>query len=233
MIARRVVVFGGLGVAALALGDRVVSADELADKRLQNRLELWANYAKRTRNLVARVTTTRETSLLREPLISTGQLVFRAPATFVLRDDGLAGATTIVDGDELAIVPNGATVGAAARGVITRGEAPAAAWLADHLRAAFAPGDGAELVADCRTDVPRSGYRLDLLPPRNSSIRRAIRSVTLHLDPVAGAVTEIVVAEAQGDRVRMQIADHRQNLPDEELDAILAEVAATRQGRAQ
>ncbi|MFO0635581.1 MAG: hypothetical protein U0168_22285 [Nannocystaceae bacterium] len=232
MITRRGLLSGGLGVAALALGDGVVAADELADKRLQNRLELWANYAKRTRNLMARVTTTRETSLLREPLITTGQLLFRAPSTFVLRDDGLAGATTIVDGDELAIVPNGATTGAVARGVIRRGEAPAAAWLADHLRAAFAPGDGAALVADCRTDVPRSGYRLDLLPPRNSIIRRAIRSVTLHLDPVAGAVTEILVAEAQGDRVRMQIADHRQNLPDEEIDTVLAEIAAARQRRA-
>lgn len=217
----------GLGAA---LCTRTARADDLTDKRLQNRLELWANYAKRTRNLVARVTTTRETSLLREPLVVTGQIIFRVPSTFIVRDDGLNGSTTVIDGDELSILPNQRVEGAPVRPPIPRSENLAAAWLADRLRAAFAPGDGAALVADARTDVPKRGYRLDILPPRNSQIRRAIRSVTLHLDPVAGAVTEILVAEAQGDRVRLQIADHRQNLPDEDLAALLAEVAKLRSG---
>lgn len=225
MIASRRSLLVGLGAA---LCTRTAWADELTDKRLQNRLELWANYAKRTRNLVARVTTTRETSLLREPLVVTGQIIFKVPSTFVVRDDGLNGSTTIVDGDELSILANQPVAGMPARPSIDRSENVAAAWLADRMRAAFAPGDGAALIADARTDVPKRGYRLDILPPRNSQIRRAIRSVTLHLDPVAGAVTEILVAEAQGDRVRLQIADHRQNLPDEDLDALLAEVAKLR-----
>ncbi|MBK6920272.1 MAG: outer membrane lipoprotein carrier protein LolA [Deltaproteobacteria bacterium] len=225
MITSRRSLLVGLGAALCA---RSAHADELTDKRLQNRLELWANYAKRTRNLIARVTTTRETSLLREPLVVTGQIIFRAPSTFVVRDDGLAGSTTIVDGDELSIVPNQRVEGTPLRPPIARSENLAAAWLADRLRAAFAPGDGAELIADARTDVPKRGYRLDILPPRGSVIRRAIRSVTLHLDPVAGAVTQILIAEAQGDRVHMQIADHRQNLPDEDLDALMAEIAKLR-----
>jgi hypothetical protein len=212
--------------ASLALMPGLVAADEAEDKRLQNRLELWANYAKRTRNLVVRTTTTRETSLLLEPMVVTGQLIFRAPATFMLRDDGLSGSTTVVDDGTIAIVPNQARPGR--HGPIVRDEAPAAVWLADRLLHSFAPGEGAELVADCRTEVPKRGYKLDLLPPRASEIRALVRSYTLHLDAVAGAVTEILIAEAQGDRVRIQLADHRQNVPDEDVQRVIDEVTRLR-----
>jgi hypothetical protein len=213
-------------IAALVAAPRLAWADEAEEKRLQNRLELWANYAKRTRNLLVRTTTTRETSLLMEPMVVSGQLIFRAPDILLLRDDGLSGSTTVIDRGTLAIVPNQPRPGSG--GPIVRDEAPAAVWLADRLVRTFAPGEGTELVADCRTEVPKRGYRLDLLPPRSSEIRTIVRSFTIHLDAVAGAVTEILIAEAQGDRIRIQLADHRQNVPDEDVTRLLDDVAKLR-----
>lgn len=218
MITRRIALLCPL---ALVVGS--AHAGELEDKRLANRLELWANFAKRTRNLVVRTTTTRETSLLREPLVATGTLLFASPDTLVLRDDGLAGSSTIVDARGQRIVPNRA---GAALLVIDPIVAPAAAWLGQRLRAAFAPGEGQELIADSRAEAPRGGHRLELLPPQDSEIRKQLRSLTLHFDAVTGSVIEILIAEVQGDRVRIQLADHRQNVPDADLEAMLAEVAA-------
>lgn len=199
-------------------------ADEIEDRRLTNRLELWGNFAKRTRNLVVRLTTTRTTSLLVEPLVVTGTLIYEPSGRLVLRDDGLTGSTTIITAESLRIVPNRAE--AAAPSTIDRGQRVAAGWLGDRLRLTFAPGDGTALVADSRTALPRGGHRLDLLPARDSATRKLVRSMTLHFDPVTGAVIEIVIAEAQGDRVRLQLADHRQNVPDEDIAALLADVDA-------
>jgi len=218
MIDRRRALFGLLGIAA---GVGVIGrghADEIEDKRLANRLELWANFAKRTRNLVVRLTTTRETSLLREPLIVTGTLAFELPGTLMLRDDGLAGSTTFIDARGLRIRSNRPD---ATPTIVDRNVVPAAGWLGDRLRATFAPGEGAELVADSRTEVPRGGQRLELLPLRDSAARKLVRSVSLHFDVVTGAVIEILIAEAQGDRLRLQLADHRQNVPDEDIRALI------------
>lgn len=224
MIDRRTWLVAAVATTLLPRGS---DADELEDKRLANRLELWANYAKRTRNLLVRLTTTRETSLLREPLVVTGTLVFGPTAEgasrLVLRDDGLVGSTTILDDRGMRILPNRADVPA----TMVDGDAvPGAAWLGARLRAAFAPGEGEALVADSRTVVPRGGHRLDLLPLRDSPARKLVRSLTLHFDAVTGAILEILVAEVQGDRVRLQLADHRQNVPDEDLAAVMAEVDA-------
>lgn len=228
MILRRSML-GAAVLAAVARPGRARADEEITDKRLANRLELWANYAKRTRNLLARVTTTRESALLDAPLVTTGDLIHRGPDLLVLRDDGLAGSTTFVEPRALEILPNQVREGGARLvPTIEREHAPAAGWLADRLLHLFAAGDGSELVADCRTDVPRGGFRLDLLPPRASAIRKLVRSVTVHLDPVAGAVTQVLVAEAQGDRLRLQLSDHRQNVVDEDLDAALADSIALR-----
>lgn len=216
---------GGASLLALA-GSSLARAEEPQDKRLQNRLELWANYAKRTKNLVARLTSTRETSLLQAPLVVTGQLVFQAPGLLVLRDDGLSGSTTVFDGGTMTILANQSH--GRPQLVLPRDRLPAAAWLSDRLLALFAPGDGAAIITDSRVDVPRRGYRLDVLPPRNSQVRKVLRSLTVHLDAVAGAITEMLIAEAQGDRLRLQLADHRQNVPDEDIERMLAEVAALR-----
>jgi hypothetical protein len=220
--------------SALALvGASRASAEEAEDKRLQNRLELWANYAQRTKNMLARLTSTRETSLLQAPLVVTGQLVFQAPSLLVLRDDGLSGSTTVFDAGTMTILAN-QSHGGRPWSALPRDRLPAAAWLSDRLLALFAPGDGSAIVADSRVEVPRGGaragggYRLEVLPPRNSQIRKVLRSLSVHLDAVAGAVTELLIAEAQGDRLRLQIADHRQNVPDEDIARILAEVDALR-----
>jgi hypothetical protein len=216
-------ILAGLGTALIV---PLVHAEEArptgaAGKLLQNRTELWANYAKRTKNLMARLTTTRETSLLDEPLVVTGALVFEAPHTLVLRDDGLTGSTTFVDPDRVVVAPN--------QSELPRGPAldparmPAARWLGDRLLAMFAPGEPDALIADARVNVPKGkGYRIEVLPPRGSAARQVIRSITLHLDPVAGAVTQLLIAEAQGDRLLLQITDHRQNVDDADVQRVIA-----------
>jgi hypothetical protein len=205
------------------------------ERKLANRLELWSSYAKRTQNLLARLSTRRETSLLTEPLEATGTLLFRAPSLLVLRDDGRHGSTTIVDGDEIRIVLNhrdsrghdSRGAGRADPTAVVADHRPAAQWLARRLLHMFAPGDGTALVEGSRTHVPKGhGHRLELMPPIGSTTRRQVRSVSMHLDPVVGAVTQIVVAEAQGDRVLLGLSDHRQNLPDEDIDAVLRQLDA-------
>lgn len=208
--------------SGLASWPRLASAApaSVTDRKLANRLELWSSYADRTQNLMARLSTRRETSLLEEPLMSTGTLVFRAPRLLVLRDDGLQGSTTLVDGDEIRVFLN--TEPHDTPEAIEADTRPAAQWLARRLRLMFAPGDGTALLEDTRTHVPRGrGHRLELMPPRGSATRRQLRSVSLQLDPVVGTITQIVIAEAQGDRVVMGLSDHRQNLPDEDITSFL------------
>ena len=45
------------------------------------------------------------------------------------------------------------------------------------------------------------------------------------------AEAKILIAEVQGDRVRLQLADHRQNVPDADIAAAMAEVDALAAGR--
>lgn len=196
------------------------------ERKLANRLELWSGYARRTKNLMCRLSTRRETSLLEEPLETTGTLLFRAAGPLlVLRDDGRQGSTTIVDGDEIRIVLNGA--GRADPEQVVADQRPAAQWLARRLVHMFAPGDGTELVEGSRTHVPKGhGHRLELMPPIGSTTRRQLRSVSMQLDPVVGTITQIVIAEAQGDRMVLGLSDHRQNLPDEDVDAFLKQLDA-------
>jgi hypothetical protein len=197
------------------------------ERKLANRLELWSSYAKRTQNLMARLSTRRETSLLAEPLEATGMLLFRAPSLLVLRDDGRQGSTTIVDGDQIRIVLNGSGSGRDDPAAVVADHRPAAQWLARRLLHMFAPGDGTALLEGSRTHVPRGqGHRLELMPPIGSTTRRQLRSVSMQLDPVVGTVTRIVIAEAQGDRVILGLSDHRQNLPSEDIDAFLRQLDA-------
>jgi hypothetical protein len=220
---RRSALLGLFGCAALP---RIaLAAPDPAARRLENRLELWHNYAKKTTNLVARLTTTRTTSLLHDPLVVTGSLLFLAPATLVLRDDGLAGSTTIIDPEGTRIFTNASTE--AAPPTTPPGREPALDWVAERLVRTFAPGQPDTLVADDRTHVPKGrGYRLELLPPKGSTIRRLVRSFAIELDAVVGAVVQITIAEAQGDRVVLGLQDHRQNLEPEDLEPHLRPVAS-------
>lgn len=195
-------------------------------KLLQNRLELWANYARRTKNVLARLVTTRETSLLDEPLVTTGSLVYAAPDTLVLRDDGLSGSATLIEGNRVHVVPNQTTLERPP--TVEPGLLAAQAWLAERLLRLFRPPQGDEgerdLIADARVDVPRKSFRVELMPSRGSVVRKTFRSITVHLDPVVGAVTQVVVAQTQGDRVRMQITDHRQNVEAADVEAVVQTV---------
>lgn len=194
---------------------------DIRQQRLQNRLELWESYAKRTENLMARYVCTRNSSLLLEPLVTTGTLAFVAPATLVLRDDGPTGSTTRIDGDAISIRPNQTTLPPGPD--VDATTLPAAAWLRARLLSLFAPGPGSELLAGIRHYVPKGrGYRLELLPQRGSVERKVLRAVAIRLDPVGGAVLEIEIQEAQGDRVRLRLSDHRQNVAEHELAQVLA-----------
>jgi len=222
MVSRRALLAGG---ASLLVGPGLATA---ADQRLlQNRLELWSNYARRTKNLIARTTTTRETSLLDEPLVSQGSLVFDAPTTLLMRDDGLTGSSTLIEGTSVTVLPNQTTL--AAPPPVEPSLRDAQRWLADVLLRLFAPPPKEEagersLIEGLRVDVPRRSFRIELLPARGSVVRKSFRSITVHLDPVVGTVTQILIAQTQGDRLRLQLTDHRQNVDDADVDSVLETV---------
>lgn len=209
----------GLVLAALAAPTTVLAAPS-ASRRLENRLDLWSNYARRTNNLLARLTTTRETSLLDEPMITIGTLAFKAPGTLVLREDGLTGSTTLIERGRLHVVPNQKTL---PRGVdYELDRLPGARWLSQQLLRIFGGPTTAALREHARISAPRGrGYRLEILPPAGGVERREVRSLVMDLDPVAGAVTKIVIMEAQGDRVVLQLSDPRQNIEPGDIERIL------------
>ncbi len=219
-LSRRSLLCGGVAVGML--GPRPALA---VDQRLlQNRLELWANYARRTKNVLARLVTTRETSLLDEPLVTQGSLVFDAPTTLLMRDDGLVGSSSLVEGESVTIVPNQPTL--ATPPPIEPGLREAQKWLSSTLLRLFAPPpleDGGErsLIEGMRVDVPRRSFRLELMPAQGSVVRKTFRSLTVHLDPVVGTVNQILIAQTQGDRLLLQITDHRQNVEQADVEAVL------------
>ena len=62
------------------------------------------------------------------------------------------------------------------------------------------------------------------MPARGSVVRKTFRSVTVHLDPVVGTVTQILIAQTEGDRLRLQLSDHRQNVDQADVEAVLSTV---------
>lgn len=223
MIHRRTLL---LGASALGFSTAAHAAPDVQARRRDNRLELWNEYAKRTQNLLARVATTRETPLLDEPLVVTGSLLMIAPATLVFVDDSPTGSTTVIDPTGTRIVHNQPRVPDPPP--VARGARPAADWLADRLVRTFAPVGTEALVENCRAQVPKKAgpYRLLLLPPVGSAIRRVVRSYTLDLDPTAGAVTRIAIDEVGGGRITMGIRDHRQNIEPADYAAIIEPIEA-------
>lgn len=211
---------GAAGLFGTELLVRAASPEDRAKRRLDNRIELWRTFARDSHNLLARYSSTRRSPLLVEELVESGSLAFVAPATLVLRDDGVTGSTTRIEPGEIAIVPNDPSL--PRRPLPRRGEAPALRWLADHLVACFAPGDGSALTADARTEVPRGATpRLSLMPPRDSAARALIRSVTLTFEQVGGAVVRVEIAESDGSSFALRISDHRQNVERELLTRVV------------
>jgi hypothetical protein len=221
---RSLLVAGASGLALLgaSLASRAAPSADRDKQRLDNRLELWGVFARKSQNLVARYTSTRSSPLLLEDLVGSGALAFVAPATLVLRDDGATGSTTRIEPGAVSISPNDPSL--PQRPMPHRADAPALRWLADHLVACFAPGDGSTLIADARVEVPRgSTPRLSLLPPRDSVSRGLIRSVILTFDQVGGAVIGIEIAESDGGKFVLQLSDHRQNVDVEIIARVLDE----------
>ena len=204
---------GALGLGATGLSLAAPEGDR-GSRRVANRIELWSTFARNSTNLLARYTSTRTSPLLQAELVGSGALAFVAPGTLVLRDDGATGSTTRIDPRTLAITPNDPSL--PRRDLPPRSEAPALRWLAAHLVACFAPGDGSAMLADARVEVPGSRTRkLKLLPPRDSAARAVIRSMTLTFDQVGGAVIRIEIAESDGGSYVLALADHRQAVEDE------------------
>ncbi len=176
-----------------------------AERRLANRVELWAAFADGTRPLAARFELVRHTALLREPFRTSG--AFEATPDGRLRfaaGDG-RGATTILE-------PEGRVRIELPSGDVRTVDDPSARWFAGLLRRLFVPeGEAREdLVAGDRVSVPKGrGMRLEFRPPPSPGERAAIRAVVVHLDPVAGHVARIDVFEASGDRVEIRFVDVR------------------------
>jgi hypothetical protein len=233
MITRRDCLLGALGLAGasalmLARASRAAPPTPGApeptaeERRLANRLELHHSYAKRTENLIARYTSERISSLLQEPLVASGQLAFVAPGTLLLRDDGATGSTTRIAPGALELRANDPSLPSRPLVDANGATPPALQWLADRLIACFAPGDGQALIADARTEVPRGALpRLIILPRRGSPARLVLRSLTLTLDPVGGAIQRIVIAEADGGEFRLALIEPQQNVEPEALARVI------------
>ncbi|GEM_PF-4990608 len=231
MTSRRAFLMGIAGVlfpssaAADVLEDAAVRAEDV--QRLRNRVELWQGFASRSQNLLARYVSIRHSSLLAEPLVSTGTLMFVAPDRLVFHDDTPSGSTTELIESGLRIVPNGGGPAIA----LDHDRAAAARWLAHKLRCLLGAGTVDELLTDAKAAVPRgSALRLELLPMRGSPTRRTIRSLLVRFEPLGGAVVELELAEARGDRVHMTFSDHRQNLAADQLDTVRARMGSVING---
>jgi len=194
------------------------------DRRLVNRLELWNAYARKTRNLIAHAAIERKSSLLHQPLRTSTTLVFRAPASLLLRDDDRSGSTTWIEGSTVRILSH--TEGTAAK-LVTSDDEPAAVWLSEVLLRLLAGDSDEGLRSHGVIRVPSGrGYRIEIVPSTGSLVRKIIRSLLIDLDPVVGAIQAIEVAEAQGDRWTLELTDHRQNLDDASIEAAFADAAA-------
>jgi hypothetical protein len=219
---RRGLLRGLCSLAAVALAPTIAGA---RDRVVDRRLDLWRSYAATTQNLVARLTTTRHSSLLEgdEPLRLDGTLVFVAPDRLLLHDDDETGSTTLIDGERASILANSA----AARSAADLRPTPARRWLGARLLGAFAPPPvdterPTALEIDARLSRPRgAGIRLTVLPHRESIVRATYRSVTISLAPTSGAVERLEIAESAGDRLILELADHQRNLEAPALAELL------------
>lgn len=221
-LGRRALLLGGVaGLVGVGVGlGHAAPSGDANQRRLDNRLALWSTFASKSHNLLARYSSTRTSPLLLDELVESGSLAFVEPATLVLRDDGVTGSTTRVEPGGITITPNDPSL--PQRSLPPRHDAPALRWLADHLVASFAPGEGADLTAGARVEVSRRGTPwLRLMPPRDSVARGLIRSVTLTLDQGGGAVVRVEIAESDGSTFVLRISDHRQNVEDEMLARVL------------
>jgi hypothetical protein len=171
---------------------------------VEKRLALWQRTA--VTGLAARYRLTRHSSMLWDPLIVEGSLVFAAPDRLELRDDARTGATTVLARGTVTITANDPALPPWPASPPT----PALLWLQDHLLALFAARDRDALLRDARVVVPRGpGQRLELSPPRTHAAAATIDHLRVLLDPDTGALLELELTLVSGDRVILELRDAR------------------------
>lgn len=205
-----------VGLAGLG-GTIVLPRSGLARERvIGRRLELWRSYAATTQNLVATLTTTRDSSLYADGKSRSipGTLVFVAPDRLLLHDDDPDGSTTLIDGPRASILANGE----GAQSLPELRPNPALRWLGRLLVGAFAPPPSdpeapTAFEIDARLSRPRgAGIRLTVAPPQGSPVRRVIRTVTFSLAPTSGAIERVEIIESAGDRLLLELSGLHKNL---------------------
>jgi len=187
-----------------SMSEETAVAGGLAElpRAVQRRLELWLKPP--GGQLRARYRLTRQSSLLYEPLVVQGELVFAAPGRLELRDDEASGATTTIAGDALTIVANDpklAETGPAP-------DSPGRRWLQGHLLVLLGADDVEALRQAARLRVLRGGA-LELCPTPGHPARQVVRELRISLDPASGELTELVLVEASGDVVTLTLSEHR------------------------
>lgn len=188
-----------------APGVKAGAASEPLPRAAQRRFELWQQPA--GAQLRARYRLTRVSSLLYEPRVVQGELVFAGPDRLELRDDEADGATTTITAGTLTIAANALQAGARLPGRAAPASA-AGRWLQGRLLALFAAEDGEALRLDARVRVLRGGV-LELTPTPGHPARRVVRELRVALHPASGEVVELVLVEASGDVVTLTLSEHR------------------------
>jgi len=222
MFGRRVLMVGLASLGGMALLPRPALARE---RVIGRRLELWRSYAATTQNLVASLTTTRDSSLYADGKSRRipGTLVFVAPDRLLLHDEDPEGSTTLIDGPRASILANGE----GAQSVPELRPNPALRWLGSLLVGAFAPPPAdpeapTAFELDARLSRPRgAGIRLTVAPPQGSPVRRVIRTVTISLAPTSGAIDRIELIESAGDRLLLELSGLQKNLEAGPLAEVL------------
>jgi hypothetical protein len=193
-----------LGTCAIGQVDAAPSAGPALPRGVARRIERWQQAAGGP--LQARYRVTRTSAMLDEPLVVEGALRFTPPDRLELRDDDPRGATTIAAGADLTISANDPALVTPAAVAVP----PARAWLLARLCALLAARDPAALLAEARASVPRGpGQLLELSPPRSHPARRSVDRLRVRLDPHGGEVLGLELFETGGDRVVLELSEHR------------------------
>jgi len=149
--------------------------------------------------LEARFRQTKHIALLRDPLVSTGRVLFALP-------DGLR--WEVIEPEPLVVDTRGGVLRTGPPGQLR--EVPAAllgpfAALPGGFSGVF--GAGADEIADA-FDVTATGepgaFRLT---PKHDDLALALESIDLELDPSSGVPRRVVLNEAGGDRSEIEIFD--------------------------